>query len=209
VASEQGLVGSLVMTRVFWVRHGENVANLSRTFSHRVFDGELTDQGRDQALTLARSLAGSGVRFTEMWASPLRRARQTAEILGHRLDLGLAGDLDELREMNVGQLDGRNDASAWAVYDEVLADWRHGNLDRRFPGGENGHELAARISSALHRLASASAGPVLVVAHGANIRAAIPPLTGTPDPGADMGTATAAQIEVHPASIRLELWPAA
>jgi broad specificity phosphatase PhoE len=196
------------MTRVFWVRHGENVANLSRTFSHRVFDGDLTDQGRDQALALARSLADSGVRFTEMWTSPLRRARQTAEILGHQLDLGRAGDLDELREVDVGELDGRNDASAWATCGEVLADWRQGNLDRRFPGGENGHELAARISSALHRLASASAGPILVVAHGANIRAAIPPLTGTPDPGSDMGTATAAQIQVHPASIHLELWPA-
>jgi probable phosphoglycerate mutase len=196
------------MTRVFWVRHGENVANLSRTFSYRVFDGDLTDQGRDQALVLARSLADSGVRFTEMWASPLRRARQTAEILGHELDLRLAGDLDELREVNVGELDGRHDATAWAICGEVLADWRHGNLDRRFPGGENGHELAARISSVLHRLASASAGSVLVVAHGANIRAAIPTLMGTPDPGADMNTGTAAQIEVHPASIHLELWPA-
>lgn len=196
------------MTRVFWVRHGENVANLSRTFSHRVFDGDLTDHGRDQALALARSLADSGARFTEMWASPLRRARQTAEVLGHQLGLGLVGILDELREVNVGELDGRNDASAWATYGEVLGDWRHGNLDRRFPGGEDGHELAARVSSALHRLASASAGPILVVAHGANIRAAIPTLTGTPDPGVDMGTATAAQIEVHPASIYLELWPA-
>lgn len=195
------------MTRVFWVRHGENVANLSRTFSHRMFDGDLTDHGRGQAVALARTLADSGVSFTEVWASPLRRARQTAEILGHQLDLGLAGDLDELREVNVGELDGRNDAGAWATYGAVLEDWRHGNFDRRFPGGENGHELAARISSALHRVASASAGPILVVAHGANIRAAIPRLTGTPDPGADMATATAAQIEVHPASIHLELWP--
>jgi broad specificity phosphatase PhoE len=195
------------MTSVFWVRHGENVANLSRTFSHRVFDGDLTDQGRDQALALARSLADSGVRFTEMWTSPLRRARQTAEILAHELDVRLAGELDELREVNVGELDGRNDASAWATYSEVLTNWRHGNLDSRFPGGENGHELAARISSALHRLASASAGSVLVVAHGANIRAAIPALAGIPDPGADMRTATAAQLEVHPASIHLELWP--
>jgi broad specificity phosphatase PhoE len=205
--SPAGLVGSRVMTRVFWVRHGENVANLSRTFSHRVFDGDLTDRGRDQALALARSLADSGVRFTEMWASPLRRARQTAEILGLQLDLGLAGDLDEFREVNVGELDGRNDAEAWATYGEVLADWRHGNLDRRFPGGENGHELATRISSALHRLASATAGAILVVAHGANIRAAIPPLTGTPDPGTDMGTATAAELEIHPTSMHVNHWP--
>ncbi len=196
------------MTRVFWVRHGVNVANLSRTFSHRVFDGDLTDHGRDQALMLARSLVDSGVRFTEIWTSPLRRARQTAEILGHALGLGLEGSLDELREIDVGELDGRHDASAWATYRDVLANWRRGNLDRRFLGGENGHELVARISSALHRLALGSAGPILVVAHGANIRAAIPTLTGTSDPGADMGTATAAEIDVQAASIHLDLWPA-
>lgn len=195
------------MTRVFWVRHGENVANLSRTFSHRIFDGDLTNRGREQALVLARSLADARPGFTEMWTSPLRRAVQTAEILGRELDVPLAGELDELREVNVGELDGRNDPAGWAIYGDVLADWRRGNLDRRFPGGENGHQLAARISSALHRLASASAGPILIVAHGANLRAAIPTLTRTPDPGVDMGTATAAQIEVQIASIRLVLWP--
>lgn len=195
------------MTRVFWVRHGENVANLSRTFSHRVFDGDLTDRGRDQALILARSLADVRPRFTEMWVSPLRRAVQTAEILGHELDLHISGELDELREINVGELDGRNDATAWSIYDDVLANWRQGNLDRRLPGGENGHELVARVSSALHRLASVSAGRALIVAHGAILRAAVPTLMGTPDPGADMTTGSAAQIEVQPASIRLMNWP--
>jgi broad specificity phosphatase PhoE len=196
------------MTRVFWVRHGESVANRTGILSHRLFDCDLTDRGREEALALGRSLAGSGHVFTGLWASPLRRARQTAEILGHQLGMGLTGVVEELREVNVGELDGRGTAGAWATYDEIVAEWRRGVLDRRFPGGEDGHELAHRISSALHRLADDSAGPVLVVAHGSNLGAVLPTLTGQPVPRSGLTTATVVQLEVHPAAVHLHSWPA-
>ena len=32
-----------MVAEILWARHGENVANLTRTFSYRVFDGDLTD----------------------------------------------------------------------------------------------------------------------------------------------------------------------
>jgi hypothetical protein len=38
------------MVTILWARHGENVANLTRTFSYRVFDGNLTDAGQEPAL---------------------------------------------------------------------------------------------------------------------------------------------------------------
>ena len=34
------------MAEILWARHGQNVANLTKTFSYRVFDGDLTDAGR-------------------------------------------------------------------------------------------------------------------------------------------------------------------
>lgn len=36
----------------------------------------------------------------------------------------------------------------------------------------------------------------MVVAHGANLRAALPGLTGLPDPGKDLGTGQFAELEV-------------
>jgi broad specificity phosphatase PhoE len=195
------------MTRVFWVRHGESVANRTGILSHRLFDCGLTDRGREEALALGRSLVSSGPTFTGLWASPLRRARQTAEILGHQVGIDLTGVVEELREVNVGELDGRGAASAWATYDEIVAEWRRGVLDRRFPGGEDGHELAHRISSALHRLADDSAGPVLVVAHGSNLGAVLPTLTGQPVPRSGLTTATVVQLEVRPAAVQLHSWP--
>jgi broad specificity phosphatase PhoE len=199
--------------RVYWARHGENVANLSETFSHRVFDGDLTDRGRDQAHALGRRLIAAGHRFTLVAVSPLRRAVQTAEIVSGHLGVPIGLELDDLREINVGDLDGKNDPESWRIYRAALAGWLHAELDHRFPGGENCHELAARLRRALGRVAdTAGEGPALVVAHGANLRAALPTLAAaTPDPGEDLRTGDTTQLEVSLASpeapaIRLLSW---
>lgn len=53
----------MIMTVVHRARHGENVANTSRTFSYRVFDGDLTDQGIAQAGQLAEALRAAAHRY--------------------------------------------------------------------------------------------------------------------------------------------------
>jgi broad specificity phosphatase PhoE len=81
---------------VLWARHGENVANLTKTLSYRIFDGDLTDIGRRQARDLAERLAvGGGDPIGLLACSPLRRARQTADIVGRRLGLPVAMELDD------------------------------------------------------------------------------------------------------------------
>jgi broad specificity phosphatase PhoE len=211
---------------VLWARHGENVANLTRTLSYRVFDGDLTDLGRRQARELGERLAaGGGDRIGLLACSPLRRARQTADIVGQRLGLPVAMELDDLREVNVGELDGRSDGQAWEIYTAVLAAWRAGDTLARFPGGENRDELCARLLRGLTVVAGgAAAGPSpvlaggaaaecsLVVAHGANLRAALPCLAGEPDPGADLPTGGVAALHLRPSGLpvlRLVSWPGA
>ena len=154
---------------VIWARHGQNQANLTRQFSHRRLDLDLTVVGREQAEALAgllaRRLDHTTATSPALFASPLRRAQQTAEILARRLD-GDVETIDALREVDIGELDGR-----------------------RFPGGEDLHDLCTRLATALERVARAASGrPAVVVAHGANLRAALPGLTGVPDPGTDLGT---------------------
>jgi broad specificity phosphatase PhoE len=114
------------MTAIHWARHGENVANLSGTFSCRIFDGDLTDRGIVQAQRLADRLHAASDRYGLLVCSPLRRARQTAQIVSARLGLPVAVELDDLREVNVGELDGRAGDSAWRVYEATLAAWRCG-----------------------------------------------------------------------------------
>jgi broad specificity phosphatase PhoE len=197
------------MTVVHWARHGENVANLSGTFSYRVFDGDLTDRGIAQARSLAERLHAATDRYGLLVCSPLRRARQTAQIVSGRLGLPVAAELDDLREVNVGELDGRADDCAWRVYEATLAGWRSGHLSRRFPGGESGDELAARTRRALRGIAAQARGAdAVVIAHGASIRAAVPALTGQPDPGRDLATGDVARLSVacgHGSVVRIAL----
>jgi broad specificity phosphatase PhoE len=198
---------------IWWARHGENVANLTSTFSHRIFDGDLTATGRRQAEALAAELAvRRGGPVGALVCSPLRRARQTAQIIGGRLGLTIACELEDLRELDVGALDGRSDSAAWEIYAAVLAAWRQGDTQARFPGGENRDELCTRLRLALVTTARASPAEVtLMIAHGASLRAAIPGLTDRPDPGTDMPTGTIARLHVGtlgPApAIRLLSWP--
>jgi broad specificity phosphatase PhoE len=185
------------VTVVHWARHGENVANRSRTFSYRVFDGDLTALGIAQAERLGDVLLQAGHGYGLLVCSPLRRARQTAGIVSARLGIPVEVELDDLREVNVGDLDGSNDEESWQIYDRTLAAWRAGQLSRRFPGGESGHELAARIGRALGTVTDmALTHDAIVIAHGANIRAALPALTGQADPGTDLATGGVARLTV-------------
>lgn len=192
-----------------WARHGQNEANVTRTLSHRHFDGDLTERGILEAHELGHRLSAPGMpKAALLVSSPLRRARQTAEIVGARLGLGSALELEELREVDVGSLDGRRDDDAWRTYHGVLAGWRAGDLGLRFPGGESCVELCERLHRAMRTvLLCGRQGPVLVVAHGANLRAAIPTLTGSSDPGRDLATGGVAYLDVseHDDGTHLEL----
>src|SRR4051812_24343409 len=99
---------------VHYARHGENQANLTRELSHRVVDYPLTERGVKQARVLASRTVGIG----RIVSSPLRRAMQTAELVAEVTDHSVQ-IIEELRELNVGELDGRRDTEAWTAYRAV------------------------------------------------------------------------------------------
>lgn len=194
------------MTTVTWARHGENLANVTRTFSFRVYDESLTGRGCQQARDLAARLA-AGPAPDRIVCSPLRRAAETAAILAEVLGTGDVTTDEDLREVDVGSLDGRNDAHSWETYNNVLDAWRHGDYAARFPRGEDCLDLAARLRAAFTAITEAVDDQVLVVAHGANIRAALPLLAAVPDPGQDLPTGGTARFVASPqdAGIRVGL----
>jgi broad specificity phosphatase PhoE len=194
------------MTIVTWARHGENLANVTRTFSFRVYDQSLTERGCQQARELAARLA-AGPAPDRIVCSPLRRAAETAAILAEALGTADVTADENLREVNVGSLDGRSDARSWQIYDSVLNAWRHGDYAARFPDGEDCAGLADRLRAAFTAMTGPGDDQVLVVAHGANIRAALPLLAAVPDPGQDLPTGGCARFVSSPGDdgIRLRL----
>ena len=184
----------------WYIRHGHNLANQPpRRLSHKVIDYPLTELGITQATTLAGRLARERAPAA-IYASPLRRAVQTAEIIAR----SVSGDVvivEELRELNVGDLDGRSDEEAWAIHDRVLADWQAGRHDSAFPGGEDYHQTAMRLGEALRNaLRHPDGNRVLFIGHGAILRATIPAICpATPRPATDLRNCGIAELELRPA----------
>ncbi len=154
---------------ILLARHGETEWNRERRFQGQL-DVPLSDVGREQARDLARLVEGEGLR--RIVASPLVRARETAEIVGAQL--GLDVDLDDrLKEIDVGDWERRlkddverEDPETWAAFRAAGEDWR-------FPGGESLQEQQDRVVDALVDVTQARVLPALLVCHRGVIRCAL------------------------------------
>jgi 2,3-bisphosphoglycerate-dependent phosphoglycerate mutase len=161
---------------LYLVRHGENLANVTREFSYKKVDYDLTEKGVRQAELTARYFAMLHAErpIAAIISSPLKRAVQTAEIIaaetGHDVTV-----IEEFREINCGEFDGAPPTDElWAEHDRILANWRDGDHTVRFPGGEDFHELRARARRGVEQAVAERDGQsVLIVAHGGIVGATL------------------------------------
>jgi len=129
--------------KLYFVRHGESEANVLRVISNRGWVHPLTEKGRQQAHDLAEKLRDAGI--VKIYTSPMRRAVQTAEILGQIL--GVEFEItDALREFDCGIAEGRADEEAWKLHAWVSEEWAvHHRWDSRIEGGESCLDLRSRF----------------------------------------------------------------
>jgi broad specificity phosphatase PhoE len=162
--------------KLYFARHGESEANVGQVFWNGIEGYGLTDKGRGQAAQLADSL--QGVRFAAIYASPVLRAVQTAEIVSQRL--GVPYEVtDGLREYDVGVLEGKTYSEArWKVYGEVNAAWMEKrDWDARIEGGESYNDIRERFMPLVRRLEAAyrqTDANVLLIGHGGTYRCMMP-----------------------------------
>lgn len=131
------------MNRIYFVRHGEGQDNVARKFSSTWTDHSLTERGRLQALQTGQSLAGRHI--DGVFCSPMKRTHETAQIIAEQLDVEPVV-LKELREVNVGVLEGKDFSDeTWGVYHGLTSQWYAGNPHAAFPGGENYAALWERM----------------------------------------------------------------
>ena len=148
-------------------RHGETDWNRERRFQGHA-DPPLNDVGREQAAELAQTLAES--KLAAVYASPLARARETAEIVAGVL--GLPVEMrPALREVDVGSWQGLTRDEVEERYPEGFRRWL--DLGPGWDDGETYEELGRRVLADLLELAARHPGErILVVSHGGTMRAA-------------------------------------
>lgn len=160
------MIGS---TRLMLVRHGRTDWNLRGRLQGST-DVPLDDAGRAQARAAARALGEH--EWDTVVTSPLARAVETGHIIAAHLKIVASEPVPGLVERSYGTAEG----------------WTRADAERRWPGGafpglEPLEAVAARGVHALRSVVAAHpGGRVVVVAHGALIRAVLGDLTGGPVP---------------------------
>lgn len=159
-------------------RHGRTAYNHEGRFQG-LGPVPLDDQGRRDAAALAELAAGVG--FATLWASPLARARETAEVVAARIGLPIHEDA-RLAETDCGDWTDRLFADVQAEDPQRFQGFVDGDPDFAFPGGESFAEQGDRVMAALADAAHESQ-PALVVCHGMVIRLALARRRGERGPG--------------------------
>jgi 2,3-bisphosphoglycerate-dependent phosphoglycerate mutase len=155
------------------VRHADAVPESDDAFA--VYDDyeahPLSERGRAQARALAERCAE--LDLAAVYASPIRRARETAEAIAAVADVEVRDEPD-VREIAIGAIEAEASMTMRARLEWLaMVAMRDGSWTG-IPGTEPSHAVRARMLRALDTIAARHAGRrVAVVSHAGSINAAL------------------------------------
>ncbi|MEM8505433.1 MAG: histidine phosphatase family protein [Cyanobacteria bacterium P01_D01_bin.1] len=114
-------------TTVIIVRHGQSTSNASRVIQGHHDQAVLTELGEQQASTVGETL--SGLALDAVYASPLKRARRTCEIITETIKssenaVPAVQITDQLKEINLPLWESKSFDEVEANYPEMYRAWR-------------------------------------------------------------------------------------
>jgi broad specificity phosphatase PhoE len=150
------------MTRLVVIRHAEPEM-YGRIYGR--LDPALSPAGRAQAEALAAGLAA--VELQAIYASPLRRARETAEPLAR--ERGIEVCIHQgLVDIDFGEWEGLRFDELERRDPELYRSWMTRPIQARFPGGEVFGELKARVLAAAAEIRRETESAAIVAHAGVN-----------------------------------------
>ena len=156
--------------KLILVRHGETLLNREGRVQG-VSDAPLSDLGHEQARAVAKALAPEAP--FHLYSSPLSRAAQTARPIADSYGL-LPTTVPDLREADVGDLDGLTISQVRERYPEFMRRWAEDAGEVTMPGGESLLDVRCRAWRAVRDLvARHSAATVVAVTHNFVIQAVL------------------------------------
>ena len=146
--------------RITLIRHGKTIGNLERRYIGAT-NVPLCPEGAAEA-----ERARKDETLTEVFVSPLLRARETARILFPNAKQRV---VEDLREMDFGDFEGRT-ADEMAD-DPAYRAWVDGNCRGACPNGESTDSFRARVEAAFSETLRSLDSDALFVVHGGVIMA--------------------------------------
>jgi broad specificity phosphatase PhoE len=157
-------------TLVYLVRHGETSWNAEHRFQGHL-DVELSRKGLAQAAAVAAWIATQPVHFAALFSSDLKRAVQTAQIIGRRVEL-IPQLYRGLRELHGGEWQGLLRTEIEARFPGKLDLWDEQLDSFTVPGGESLRAVQRRIYATYEKIVAEHPGEaIIIVSHGAALTA--------------------------------------
>lgn len=149
--------------KIILVRHGKTVSNVAKTFSEE--NTQLCKEAYTELLTTKKKL--KDFHFEKIYASPLLRTLQTAEVLGFQEPI-----LDKrLQEKDFGDFKGKTYDEALKEAPNAVKDWFADLKHGKPPAGESSFELFSRVSEFLTELSKTNADSLLICHYGTIVMA--------------------------------------
>lgn len=139
---------------IYFIRHGECVANAENVFAGQRNDSPLTEKGRAQARETGQRILEQGLAVQQIVSSPLSRTKDTAEIIADIIGFDKKKiQLDQrLVEYDMGSLTGTSRQELTSA--QLIAP----------PDAEDVIDFQRRVMSAMKELAQLP-GNTLLVSH--------------------------------------------
>ncbi|MEK7604427.1 MAG: class I tRNA ligase family protein [Patescibacteria group bacterium] len=146
------------------MRHGESENNLLQIASCDLGPAYgITERGKEQSQVVAEKLSTKHI--DHIYASPLRRTRETAEYIAEQLGFDKSSIRYDtrLREFGFGELN-EGPIDAFTLFRTTHA------YDEKIPGGESYQDVKKRVGEFINEIEATQSGKnVLIVTHGAGV----------------------------------------
>ena len=169
-ASDDGLAERMKNRRFFLVRHGATELHSGKVVMGK-YDAHLSDIGRAQMLSAGEALKAYRLEAKALYHSPLRRARDSAELVNRSLCLPLT-EVPDLSEISLGAWDGRLIADVQREYPREYARRGEYLMSYRFDEeSESFYMVQHRVRNALHEILKADdSRDIVIVTHAGVIK---------------------------------------
>lgn len=160
---------------IYLIRHAQTDYNLRGIVQGRKVDSDINESGQKQAQAFFEKYKNVG--FGNIFTSNLKRTRQTvAPFLRQGIPLTALSGLDEI---SWGVQEGQQpDYAARTAFQQMLKNWKAGQLSQKVPEGESPLEVQKRAQKAWQQILRTPTEKILVCVHGRLLRILLCTITG-------------------------------
>ena len=165
--------------KLYFVRHGKTQWNLEGRFQGANGDSPLLETSIEELHLLGKNMAH--IKFDKIFSSDLPRAMATAQIINSENYFSQVVESHaELREWQLGSLEGQKISTITAIYPHQMEAFRHNlaKFNNSIFGAESVYNTTRRTIDFIKSQKGQSYENLLFVGHGANLTASLRLLLG-------------------------------